>query len=170
MDKKFLIESLKALLPIIYIFSILYVSGHLSSDYYYHLKNHGVDIYPKFVSFVLSFVGDQRETSLFLLNLFCTAVIPYILIFHITRKLDAGWVYLYSGVPLVMFIIWVIPQSIAHVLMLASIANPLMLIPFLLVGWSIHEYWFLLWLLAAGFHIWKYINKPIDFKVSCYGA
>ena len=156
MFSQFLKDSLKALLPVVFIFSFLFVSGHLSSDYYFHMSYQGDGTYPPFLSWLLWFSGEQRSMVLFTLNLLFTTLLPYCLICKITEKTEAGWVYLYSGIPLVLFVIWLVPQEIIHCLMLFSILNPFYgLIIFGILGFTINQFWWAGYALVLIYHAYK---------------
>lgn len=156
MRSEYILESMKALLPVIIIFSYLFISGHLSSDYYFHLGYDGSGDYPPFLSWLLPpFGNQQRSLALFAINLLSTTAIPFILIHRITGMFEAGWAYLFSGIPLVLFTVWLVPQSLLHILILSSIAFPPLLIPFLALGWLVHSYWWAGWLLAMGYYFYS---------------
>lgn len=160
----FLKNSFKALLPITLCFCLIYVFGNYSSDYYFHLAYQGDGTYPPFLSWLLQFSGTQpRSWALFEWNIFFTTLLPYCLISKIKNQ-DAGWVYLYSGIPLVLFTIWLIPQSIIQVLMLLAILNPLVgFTALLLFGWSIHQFWWAGCVLVLFYHAYKYMKKGYKF-------
>ena len=130
MDRAFLLEGLKALIPITLIFCAFFVFTPMTGDFEFHIKNTGntanaLDAaaggtphpsaydYPPVVSWLLAFSETilhlDRKLALFLLLLFASTIIPYILITHIVglkKKewgMTAGWIYLYgSGVPFVV--------------------------------------------------------------------
>lgn len=153
MDRGYLKDSLKALLPITLVFCYFYVSGHLSSDYYFHVGYSGNGNYPPFLSWIMP--ETERGEFLFFLNLSLTTIFPFMLIHKITKKMEAGWAYLYSGIPLVLFVVWLIPQSMIHNLMLLSIAFPEMILVFLMFGWAIHQYWWAAFMLTLAFMLYQ---------------
>ena len=139
MDKEFVKTSLRNLIPITIVLSFLFWAGHLSSDYYFHLNNSGP--YPPMLQYLLA-LSANRSLALFGLNLLFSTLVPYLLIVRITQKELAGFVYLYgTGIPIVLFILWVVPQSILQCVMLATIAFDWGIWLFLL-GPVIHEFWY----------------------------
>jgi len=161
MDKQFLNDSLKALLPIWIILSFLYVSGHVSTDFFFHIGNRGGNEYSPFLSWVLSLFEGYRPSALFIINLIVTTLLPFILIHRITKKMDACWVYLYSGVPLILFVVWLVPQAIIHVLTLIMILNPLLGVGlFFTVGFYAHYFWWSGFFVACAYHVWRKTNEP----------
>lgn len=156
LDRAFIFEGLKALLPVVVCLSFLWVSGHLSSDYYFHLAYHGDGPYPPMVAWILGLVGDSaRGQALFVLNLVLTTVIPYCLITRITKDPRAGWVYLYSGIPLVLFSIWFVPQAIIQCMILVAILRPEAMLLFPILGPFIHQFSIYALLLVAAFHFFR---------------
>lgn len=140
MDRVFLIEGFKVLLPITFVFSMIFGFGIVAGDYTYHFANYGQMIYPPFTSWLLGFLGGERAFTIFILNLFVSTIIPYLLIIRITGKQEAGFVYLFSGIPYILFVAWLIPQAIIQIFMLAAILNPLGLLLFALGPWVHHEW------------------------------
>jgi len=171
MDRAFLLEGLKALIPLTLIFALLYTFTPQMGDYYFHLCNspkHDVPCgtmdrgdatsindasmgYPTAVAYAMNFgnsILKDRPLTIFLIQLMAAVIFPYFLITYIVGKsrpdwrFKAGFVYLYgSGVPFILMQEWFIPQAFIQVLMLASVAEPPALILFLMLGWKIHREW-----------------------------
>lgn len=143
MDARFLRTGIGHLLPVVIILSFLFVTGHRSSDYYFHAYIEPSRDYPSGLASIISvFPLELHGSVLFIINLLTTTVIPYCLICEITKKQNAAALYLWSGIPLVLFTVWLVPQSIIHCMMLASIAYPPFFVVFALTGWTYHAYWF----------------------------
>lgn len=170
MDRAFLIEGLKALLPITLIFTFIFTLTQPLGDYAFHMANYGQQDYPPAVSWVMGFtqsilMGDRHLTVL-LVQLFASTIAPYFLILYIVGRsrpewrMKAGWVYLYgSGVPFILFFGGFIPQAFIQVLMLLSLAKPATLFLFLMVGSTIHREWAAAFLITTAYLLLQYM-KP----------
>lgn len=158
METEFLLSSLKALLPIVIVFSLIYSMGNYSTDYYFHMSYQGDGTYPPFLSWLIS-GAKYRSIALFFWNIAFTTVLPYIAIWKITKNQNACWAYLYSGIPLVLFSIWLIPQAIIQWLMLISIINPIYIIPFVIFGSSIHQFWWAGLAMVIAWYLYELFNQ-----------
>jgi hypothetical protein len=154
MDEQFVKKSIKALLPISIICSLLYITAHYDSDYFWHISYDGNGTYPPLLARILAPFGDFKSQALFTLNLLSSIYIPFMLIERI-KGFDAARFYLLSGIPILSFVLWVVPQSIIFCLMLASIWFPPFLFSFLIMGAALHSFWFAAFLLTIGFVLWR---------------
>jgi hypothetical protein len=156
MDKDFIIKSLKILLPIVLFFSYLFVMGDTNNDYDFHIANVAGLNYPPLLSWGLLAFGSFRPLGLFLINLAAVTVIPFILIYHITKKWEAAAVYLYCGGIVVMFTGWYVPQSLIICFFLLALAAPVWgSLCLLILGSFTHNFWAPLLIIAVGYHAMK---------------
>lgn len=142
MDTLFLKRSIPYLTFLTLMLTFLYVANHFDTDYYFHLTYTGNGEYPPFLSKLMDLFDFNRSLGLFLINLLSTTYLPFILIHRITGKVEASIVYLYSGIPMALFVTWLVPQSIIHNLILLAIAFPWTIIFLGLIGPATHEFWY----------------------------
>lgn len=141
MDVRFIARSSAVLFPLILAFSVSWYFHAFVGDYAFHASYLGEGDYPRGLAYILNAlqVFIPRELALFLVALAVVLYLPFVLFFEITRSEKASWAYLYgSGVVLLLFFIWLIPQAIIHVFILASVRFRWFLIFFLLFGWFFH--------------------------------
>jgi hypothetical protein len=151
----FVKKVLMLLLPFVLIFAFIHAEQTIptSSDYVFHYSYKGDGTYPPFLSWCLDFLDDfmPRDLAMILFSFVFVVFLPFALITHITKNLDAGFVYLYgSMIPMVLGFVWLIPQAIIHVFILATYAWFPLGILFAFLGGLIHkEFWAAILLTAA---------------------
>lgn len=136
-------NSILAIIPLVLVFSIQNYMGIFVGDYWVHLAGH-MEGYPPFIDYCLTFLAPffGKPIAMYLMEIAFIVVIPYCLIYHITKKPMAAWIYLYgSSIPIILGFVWFLPQAVIQILMLLSLINPLCFIPFVLLGWMVHNYW-----------------------------
>jgi len=154
MDVRFVVRSSAFLLPVVVLFSIAWHFHIFEGDYAVHLAYRGDGDYPPALAWMLNTLEFiiPRELGLFLIAVLTVVYLPFILVFEITRKEEASWIYLYgSGIPLVLYFVWFVPQSIIHILILATVRWWWFAFIFLAVGWLIHSAWLPALLLALAY-------------------
>lgn len=160
MDIRFIARSSAFLLPLVVLFAAVFSLHAFTGDYAFHLDYKGHGTYPPMLAWILNALEllMPRATALFLVAVLAGLYLPFILIFEITRREEAAWLYLYgTGVPLILFFIWFVPEALIQVLMLATIRWRWMALVFLAVGFLIHSAWVFAWLLAVGY---SFYGKP----------
>jgi hypothetical protein len=128
------------------------------ADFEFHSTFMGGNGYPSGVAFILNLIPSfiPRSISLFCFAMLVSLVLPYILIFEITKNQMASFVYLFgSNVPTMLIQLYFVPQAVIQLFMLASIIYPPFLSVFLLFGSFFHRSWFWAFLLTLGVLIWK---------------
>ena len=150
MNWKFVTAPLPLVLLMVYSFFNFTQLG----DFYFHASFTGGDRYPNGVAFLLQLLAPfmPQYIALLVYTLLVAVILPYILIFQITKNEMASWVYLYgSNIAINLFFLWVAPQATIQLFMLASILFPPFLVVFLLVGQFFHNAWFAGFLLAIAY-------------------
>jgi membrane protease YdiL (CAAX protease family) len=141
----------------------LALSEHYSTDYMYHLTYLGNGAYAPMLAWIMSPLQKYdivyRMMELIILNLLFTLYFPFILIHKITGKWEASVVYALSGIPMLLFIVWLMPQSMIQVMMLAAIAYPPIILVLLIAGPFTHEFWFGAVLLVGLYYSYNHANK-----------
>jgi len=147
MDFKFIF----APLPMILLFSYIWIAYPHYADYDFHARYEGENGgYPSGVAFLLSLIPLSRQFALYVFGLFVAIVLPYILVFEITKNKIASWLYIYgSNIPIVVYLLWFMPQATIHLFMLISVLCPPFLVVFLIIGKLFHGSWFFAWALTA---------------------
>jgi hypothetical protein len=189
MDRAFLLEGLKALIPITLIFCVFFVFTPMTGDFQFHMENIGKNAdaldaeshgtphpsaydYPPAVSWLLSFsqvvLHLDRKLALFLLLLSSTTFIPYILITRIVGKKKkecgpiAGWIYLYgSGVPFLTLWGGVAAQALIVCFMLFCVLEPIGLFLLLILGPYIYREWLLAFGATFVYIAFQYLKPKI---------
>jgi len=122
-------------------------------DFDFHSEYKGGGIYPSGVAFAVNLMPLPQGLAIFIFGLLVCVVLPYILIFEITKKEKASWVYLYgSNVATILLSLYFIPQATIQVFMLASVLFPPFLVIFALIGGFFHNQY-----LFAVILTWLYI-------------
>ena len=153
MNWKFVTAPLPLILLMVYSFFNFTQLG----DFYFHASyegGNGENSYPNGVAFLLQFLTPfmPQYIALLVYTLLVAVVLPYILIFQITKNEMASWVYLYgSNIAINLFFLWVTPQATIQLFMLASILFPPFLVVFLLVGHLFHNAWLAGFILAIAY-------------------
>lgn len=142
MDNEFLKKSIPYLLFTVLLMTFLYVAHHFDTDYYFHLTYTGHGIYPPLLSQLLNLFDFNRSLGLFYINLLATVYLPFVLIHKITKNVEASIIYLFSGIPMALFVTWLVPQSLIQVMILLAIAFPPAIIVLGFFGPYTHEFWY----------------------------
>lgn len=144
MNVRFILRSSAFLLPLVILFAAAWHFHAFVGDYAAHLAYRGDGSYQPALAWILNALelAMPRSVALFLVAVLAVAYLPFILVFEITRKEEASWIYLYgSGVPLVLYFVWFVPQALIHVLILATVRWWWFALIFVAVGWLIHAAW-----------------------------
>jgi hypothetical protein len=164
MDYKFLKNGILHIIPLTVVLCAIFSFFPNSYDYAYHAQENSVlyGNYPPLTDRIISVIDVftlSRGYSVLYLNLIVILYLPYILISKIMSNQFAGFIYLYgSGLPLILFFAWTIPQGIIHVLMLFAILFPLLGLPFFAIfGSFIHREWLAAFCLACGFSLFQFV-------------
>lgn len=136
MNFKFLFPSIILMLLLTYAF---FQFPHLG-DFDFHSTYKGGQEYPSGVAFAVNLMPLPQGLAVFIFGLLVCVVLPYILIFEITKNEKASWVYLYgSNVATILLSLYFIPQATIQVFMLLSVLFPPFLVVFALIGGFFHN-------------------------------
>lgn len=130
-------------------------------DYEAHLGYACDGNYPRALCSILGAMNFMpRPSALFLVSIFFSVYLPYVLVFEITKNIKAAWVYIFaSSIPFMLASTWFVPQAIIQSLMLLSIWNPTFLVAFLAFGWLVHSAWWAAFILTIGFIAYRKSEK-----------
>lgn len=164
-DLAWLRLSLLQLAPLVLAQSAAHAFGMRMGDYSWHLNFTGDPAVSAYAPGVSMLVGSlawlmPRDLSLFVWGLLLTTLIPFVLIHAITRDTRATWAYCFlSGIPLVLSMLWFIPQAAVMCMMLATWLWPPFGLTFVFLGPLFHKEWILCFLLTAAGKLWYETTK-----------
>ena len=125
-------------------------------DFGFHSTYNGGDDYPSGVAYLVNLMPLPQPLALFVFTLLVAVVLPYILIFEITKNQMASWVYLFgSNIPSMLVSLYFVPQATIQLFMLISVFFPPFLVVFAIFGGFFHNQSLLAFILTLGFMIAK---------------
>lgn len=141
-------------LPMVFLLSYTFVNFQHLGDFQFHASYEGGGQYPSGVASILNLLAAimPRAWGLHLYTLLVAVILPYILVFHLTKNELASWIYIYgSNIPTVLYYIWFVPQATIQLFMLLSLAWTPFFAIFLLTGWIFHNSWAFAFILTAAY-------------------
>lgn len=121
-------------------------------DFDFHSTYKGDSGYPSGVAFILQLIPLPQPLALFIFALLVAVVLPYILVFEITKSQTAAWIYLFgSNIPTMLVSLYFVPQAVIQLFMLLTVFQPELFVLFIFFGSSIHNSWLAALLLTMGY-------------------
>lgn len=135
-------------IPLVLILLLGFFYAPKVGDYAFHLQNTGAAGYPPATAWILNAISSfmPRELGLFFISVLASLILPYMLIFEITKKEQAAFFYAYgSQIPIMLSFLYFTPQAIMQVVLLLCLRWNWLFIPALIAAPFIHsEGWILL--------------------------
>jgi hypothetical protein len=125
-------------------------------DFDFHSTYKGDSNYPSGVAYLVNLIPLPQSLALFVFALLVSVVLPYILIFEITKNQTASWIYIFgSNIPSMLVSLYFVPQAVIQLFMLLSIFNAWFLPFFVLFGLFFHNQAWTALILTLAVIVWK---------------